>query len=409
MVQESRARWRLRQMVRWGVLLSAVVLAWPWPAGSGASVILPSLSPHAALAGALALRACGILTLLAAPVLVLAVLFPRWFCRHGCPVGLLLECVERVHATPLQRWRRLPAIGNGILLATLGGACLGYPVFLWLDPLALFQGFLNSWRAPLGCAALVTGLGLPLVLLLNLAWPRLWCQRLCPLGAMQELLAVPGRWGRRLARREAASPQKERRGPPQTRRWFLAGFAVGGGVFCARLAAGHSQPPLRPPGSVDEFRFTGLCLRCGNCAQACPARIIQPDLGASGIAGLLTPTLRFDADYCREDCHRCNAVCPSGAITRMSLSEKQRRVIGPAQLDLEICLLAQGRECTACIRRCPYAALHLETSTDGFSTQPRLETAKCTGCGACEAICPVRPRRAIRVLPRPGLRAQYPR
>lgn len=394
-------RW-LRWAARGCVLIAAVLLAWPWRVDSGLSVILPALSPHVALGGIVALRTAGVLALLALPVLVLAVVFPRWFCRHACPVGLLQEGVERWRSSPSRHWRRLPAIGNWMLLVTLSGACFGYPVFLWLDPLALLHGFLNAWRTPLDGAAVIAGAGLPLLLVLAFVLPRLWCQRICPLGATQDLLALPRRWARRMAGGEAA-PLPVKGGRAQTRRWFLAACAGSAGALGVRAVAGHSSPPLRPPGSVDEARFIGLCLRCGNCAQACPARIIQPDLGASGVAGLLTPTLRFRSDYCREDCHRCNAVCPSGAIARMPLAEKQRRVIGPAQVDLDLCLLAEGKECTACIQRCPYEALRLETSADGFATQPHVDLAKCTGCGACEIVCPVRPHRAIRVVPRPGV------
>jgi len=179
------------------------------------------------------------------------------------------------------------------------------------------------------------------------------------------------------------------------------------GAFAIRTVRGQTLPPLRPPGALDEHRFTGVCVRCGNCAQACPSKIIQPDLGTSGLAGFLTPRLRFDEDYCREDCHRCNEVCPSGAIARLSLADKRRRVIGPAEVDLDTCLLVNGRECTACIKRCPYEAVAMQSSDGGFTNLPRVDLAKCTGCGACEAACPVRPRRAIRVVPDDRPRRPY--
>jgi ferredoxin len=83
--------------------------------------------------------------------------------------------------------------------------------------------------------------------------------------------------------------------------------------------------------------------------------------------------------------------------------EKRRRIIGPAEVDRDTCLLVNGRECTACIKACPYEALALDSSDGGFSSEPRVDRAKCTGCGACEAVCPVRPRRAICVVPRPGV------
>jgi ferredoxin-type protein NapF len=173
----------------------------------------------------------------------------------------------------------------------------------------------------------------------------------------------------------------------------MAGFA--GAALFNRFRG--SKRPLRPPGSIDEGRFSGVCVRCGNCGQVCPSRIIRHDAGGHGIASLLTPVVNFDNDYCREDCRRCNEVCPSGAIARLTLEQKRKRIIGLAGIDLDICLLAEGKECTACIRHCPYEAITIQTSDDGFSTVPRLDQSKCNGCGACEASCPTRPRRAVRV------------
>jgi len=392
---DPKNRNRLRQAVRWLVLIAAVVLAWPWRTESSTSVLLPALSPFVAAAGAVSARAMGVLGLLAMPVLLLVLVFPRWFCRHGCPVGFLQEGVERMRPKALARWARWPAIGQWLVWLTLGGALLGYPLFLWLDPLAIFNGFLNGWRQPIAMATLLTGLGLPLLLLLDVALPRLWCQRICPLGAAQDLLAGPRRRLRTQSRSRDRLDLGERSN--HGRRWFFGCLAGAAGAFAARHARGHSASPLRPPGSLNDNQFTGVCVRCGNCAQACPSSIIQPDFGASGLAGFLTPRLRFEEDYCREDCHRCNEVCPSGAIARLSLVNKRRHLIGQARVDLTVCLLAQGRECTACIRKCPYQAIAMKSSDGGFSNEPQVLPDLCNGCGACEAVCPTSPVRAIRV------------
>lgn len=415
---ERTARRRLRQAGRWAVLVAAVALAWPRPTGDAATaVLLPALSPLVALGSILATRTAGVLVLLALPVLALASLFPRWFCRHGCPAGLLQESLERFHPAAPARPARGPEVGTWLVALTLGGAVLGYPLFLWLDPLALFNGFVSAWRGPVVAANLLAGLGLPLLLLFSLVRPRLWCRRLCPLGATQELLAWPRAWLRGRRGRPAPSPPAvskvstpsessapgTRYGPPLARRLFVGGCVGAAGAWFVQATGGRTAPPLRPPGSLPEDRFRGVCIRCGNCAAACPSKIIQPDFGLSGVGGLLTPRLGFEADYCREDCCRCGRVCPSGAIARLSLPEKRRRVIGPAQLNPDTCLLANGRECTACLRACPFGALAMHSADGGFSSEPRVDATRCTGCGACEAICPVRPHRAIRVAARPGL------
>jgi ferredoxin-type protein NapF len=359
--------------------------------------LLPAFSPFIAVCSAISVRGLGVLALLALPVLLLVLVFPRWFCRHGCPVGLLQEVVEKLRRNAFARSLKWPPVGPWLVLLTLGGALLGYPLFLWLDPLAIFNGFLNAFRQPIVPATLLTGLGLPLLLLFDFVLPRIWCQRICPLGATQDLLAWPRRWLR--VRSRCLEPDRATFSAESGcgRRWFLGACAGVAGAFAVRTVRGQTPPPLRPPGSLDERRFTGVCVRCGNCAQVCPSEIIQPDFGTSGVAGFLTPRLRFDDDYCREDCHRCNEVCPSGAIARLSLEEKRRHLIGRAVVDLNLCLLAQGRECTACIQKCPYQAIAMHSADGGFSNEPRVVVERCNGCGACETVCPTRPARAIRV------------
>ena len=263
-------------------------------------------------------------------------------------------------------------------------------------------GYLNSWRQPIALATLLTGLGLPVLLLLDLVAPRLWCQRICPLGATQDSLAWPRRrlaFSLRGADPDSVNPAIQAN---LGRRWFLAAFAGAAGAMALRTVRADSLPVLRPPGSLDDWRFTGVCVRCGNCAHVCPSKIIQPDFGDGGLTSLLAPRLRFDRDYCREDCHRCNEVCPSGAIARLSLIDKRRRVIGRARVDLTVCLLAQGRECTACIQKCPYQVIAMKSADGGFSNEPKVILDLCNGCGACEAVCPTRPERAIRVHVRAG-------
>jgi ferredoxin-type protein NapF len=162
---------------------------------------------------------------------------------------------------------------------------------------------------------------------------------------------------------------------------------------------GSTPPPLRPPGTVDEARFAGLCVRCGSCLRACPTHIIQPDQGGHGIASLLTPTLDFSRDYCHKDCTQCTEVCPSGALAPVTTEEKQRASIGLPRVDMNICLLGDDRECSLCRNWCPYEAITLEFSPVEYTLTPRVDPAKCPGCGACQAVCPTSPIKAIVVHP----------
>jgi len=442
-------RARLRRVVRIAALGTVLVVSsglLPW---EDALAIVPAVSPFVAASSALATRAVGVLSLAAVPVLVLALLRRRWFCRWACPVGLVSETLGRLrsawrgrsepvpsgvegHPPPDNkadgqsaagtetrrasrsrgpRFARWPAVGQWMLLVTLGGACVGYPILVWLDPLGMVTAAVGAWFRPLGLAAVLATAPLAAVLAVSVLLPGAWCGRLCPLGGMQDLLALAARW---LQRREKTPPAAPRGlateapgrdgGRTVGRRLFL-GVGAGGVAALVSEAAGRgAEPPVRPPGAADERRFVGLCIRCGNCVRVCPSQILKPDLDRGGVAGLLAPRVVFDAGYCREDCNACGRVCPSGAIAPLPLEEKCQRTMGVAQVDLHKCLMAGGQHCEACIAACPYRAVERVEPEGAFPAYPypRVTVQACVGCGACEAECPTAPPRAIRVRPDAG-------
>jgi ferredoxin-type protein NapF len=374
----------------------------PWPAA------VASLSPFVAIASLLATRAIQGMTWLGLVVAVIALVRRRWFCRWVCPTGLCADGagmlglrLRRRRARPPalgRRGLRLPALGRWALLLTLGGACAGYPLLLWLDPLAIFSSPFGAFRARGAAAAAWSAALMTSVLLASLILPGAWCGRLCPLGSLQDLLAGAARGARRmLARSRGDEAARPRSGLP--RRVVVGGIA--GLLWAAgtRWARGAAPRPLRPPGAAGEDRFTGLCIRCGNCARACPASIIQPDLGEHGLAGFLAPKLEFKGDYCREDCTLCTEVCPSGAIVRVKPEDKARARIGLPRVDMRSCWLGEDRECSACRNQCPYDAIRYVFSEAEYTLTPRVDPEKCPGCGACEAACPATPAKAIVVVP----------
>ncbi|MBM4039802.1 MAG: 4Fe-4S binding protein [Planctomycetes bacterium] len=374
----------LRTITRCCVLVLGALLAlrfapWPWAATG-----LPALSPFVALCSAAAARAIGIVALLALPVLVLSIALRRGFCRYGCPMGMLLEWAGRLRRGA--RAPRVPRIGQWVLLITLAGSLVGYPLLLWLDPLALFHGFFGALRSPFGALALLSAIGLPAVVLLTLLWPGIWCGRLCPLGAAQDLLDM--------ARQPSTAPAG---GPGVARRSVLAaGLGAAWAFATLRWARAGAPKPIRPPGALDEARFTGVCIRCGNCVRVCPTGILRHD--TASVAGFLAPIAEFRSGYCREECARCGQVCPSGAIARLSLKRKRATPMGIVQVDMGLCALGNGRECSACILRCPYEAITTAFNWDDYTTTLRIDAAKCPGCGACELACPM-PLKAIVVVP----------
>jgi len=378
------------QVVRCVVLVVAVLALSPLVSWRPLAMAIVAASPLVAIASSVATRAVGLASLVAVPVIVIVILRQRWFCRWLCPVGLVSEQVGRLGSAAGCRAPRIAPVGHWLALATLGGACLGYPLFLWMDPLALLASFSGACGTGFVLAANSAAMaGLAIVLLLSLFAPGLWCSRICPLGATQELLALAAKRARR---------QTSDSGEPGWRVGRRIVLAGGMGAACAMLArrsAAGPSPPIRPPGALDEARFRGVCVRCGNCVRRCPTRILYPDLGEHGVLGLLAPVARFDAGYCREDCCRCGEVCPSGAIARIGLAEKKTARMGLARVDMSVCLLSEGRECNLCSNSCPYDAIKMVFSEEDYTTVVTVDRQRCPGCGACEAACPTSPRKAI--------------
>ncbi|NOX55686.1 MAG: 4Fe-4S dicluster domain-containing protein [Planctomycetes bacterium] len=478
-VTASRQRPAIRSVVRTLVLALTVLLLIPPSAAWALAVIVPSLSPFVALTAVVGVHAVSWTVWVGVAVGGIVTVRRRWFCRWICPVGLLADAATRAGLRCGRHAGRLPPVGQWIFWSTVGGACVGYPVLVWLDPLALFSGSFTILINPASGTAWWSLVGLATVLIASAVWPGLWCGRLCPLGAMQDSLGSIGQAIRRLPilrskRRETsidnepddpssyenatstgalvssrlrtghgvaatepvsfqsghgrngavdvragshrssggslgssnASLHSDRGRPNQgsrlavSRRFLLATLLGGVWASAARVLHGKVPPPLRPPGARDETRFVGLCVRCGNCVRVCPVRIIRPDGAEHGLAGLLAPILDFREDYCREDCTRCTQVCPSGALARLTLEEKPAAAIGLAHVDMDLCLLRDERECSACRNSCPYDAIAYVWSDVDYMTTPQIDPEKCPGCGACEQACPTHPTKAIAVRPR---------
>ncbi|MBE0536195.1 MAG: 4Fe-4S binding protein [Phycisphaerae bacterium] len=389
----TRVRPHLRLWVRVACLIAAILCLWPVHAR-----LLPlvgAISPFVAVASLIAVRAFHAVLVLGLIVTLVVLFRHRFFCRWMCPTGLCMDGASNLG----RRLKRKPwqgvSTGRWLLALTLGGALIGCPLFLWLDPLALFSGLFTAAAFPHDLAAWFSAFIFAALLIACILSPNLWCGGLCPSGALQDILAHLSRSVRSFRIKNTCHADT---GHPVARR-TLIGVVLGlGGATIVRGVGGARPRPLRPPGAIDEPTFTSLCTRCGNCLRACPYGIIERDTSGPWTS-LLTPTLTFENDYCRQDCTRCTEVCPNGAIARMPLDAKPNAKIGLPRVDMRICLLGEDRECSACRRWCPYEAIRYIFCEENYTLVPVIDPARCNGCGACQAACPTDPLKAIQVLP----------
>lgn len=141
-----------------------------------------------------------------------------------------------------------------------------------------------------------------------------------------------------------------------------------------KVAAHKAQQ--RPPWATAEAEFTALCSRCGDCARACPTRIIRQGDGGY-------PTIDFSAGECTF-CGDCVTACQTRALQQNTgmAAWQIRATIG------EGCIARKSVECRICGEQCGESAIRFVPQAGGIA-QPQLDTSRCTGCGACVGPCPV--------------------
>jgi len=395
-------------VLRTSSLACAVLPFLPFTEWPTAMACVAAASPFISLSAALGGRTVSLITAACLPLVILAFFKQRWFCRHLCPTGFLLELASFRRRDKFYRIARFPNLANWLLFLGIGMAAAGYPLLMAFDPLTILSGFLSTWQwKNIEWSVYMPALPFMGLVLLNIIWPNLWCQRLCPLGAAQHFLGMAGRPRPKLcivAGRRFLSPQAQKNEHSESlprsgvkRRFFL--LTLLGGIAGLILMPRKSLAAVsfvRPPGSVNENIFTGLCTRCGNCINVCPESIIFPDFGSSGISGFLTPILRFSGKYCNEWCSKCVDSCPTAAIRRISLEQKRLTVIGTSRINKSLCLAwTYKQDCMVCQEFCPYQAIAIVKN--GGVNCPEVNEALCRGCGACESQCPAIPDKAITV------------
>lgn len=153
-----------------------------------------------------------------------------------------------------------------------------------------------------------------------------------------------------------------------------------------------------PPGAQSVENLVSNCTGCQLCVSVCPGEVL---VASKSLFTLNQPQMSYERGYCIEGCTKCSEVCPTSAIKKITVEQKDKIQIGTAVWDAGLCIpLRDGEFCGACGYACPYGAIELTAvdPLDADSPQfPVVDPEKCRGCGACENVCPSRPQKAIYV------------
>lgn len=418
-------------------------------------------------------------------VLVITFLFGRVYCSTVCPLGLLQDAAIRLRKT-VDRRRRFRygradygvhyAVTAFVLIVLAAGGAWALNLVepfsnfgricaaLLRPPLAAGNNALASILAdagyygvhpvqvhPAGTAAVIgAALFLVGVLLLSYHRGRLFCNLLCPTGALLGLVArssvfrividpkgcVECGLCERVCKASCIDSARKRidmaacigcfncieacptvgmafapvrkgdgDAPTDTGRRrvlaaavapVLAGTAGSADTTSRAASTGTSSRPVTPPGAGSEAHFTSTCTACHLCVSACPTRVLAPTFLGYGLDGVFQPRLDFHHSFCNYECAACTTVCPTGALKPLSAWEKKEVQIGTSVFVKEDCIvITKKTDCGACSEHCPTKAVTMVLKDRLFL--PELNNDLCVGCGACEHACPTKPRKAIYV------------
>jgi len=212
------------------------------------------------------------------------VLLGRVFCAWGCPipyVRLWFSSKNRLNQgeglsagapshgvsfsaapSPRKVEHETPAMKDtpGTKYFVLGGALLssaifGFPVFCLICPIGLFFGTLFALARLLRFnEPTFLLLVFPAVLVIEVVFLRSWCRKICPVGALIELVSALNRTLRPHIDRSACLAESQ-------------------GISC--LACKRVCPEGIDLHEKHTGIANGLCTKCGDCIDVCPAKAIS--------------------------------------------------------------------------------------------------------------------------------------
>ena len=266
-------------------------------------------------------------TFLFLAVLLLAPLVGRFFCAWLCPLGVLQSVVHflthprshvrrvctRLPETRVQRIVRWSVFALAAGLVAAGFGALGWA----LTPYSIVGKALIGFAPGLVLAGGV-------LVLAAVGSGRAWCNWVCPMGTLFNLLAQKARYPHTIDLKEgcgacrrcfaASPPAKAKAGDApggMTRRETLSGIGLlavaelaekttDGGYAPVSLPGVPARPAeVLPPGAVDRALFNRLCVGCGACIAACPEKCLVP---STSLKTFGQPKMDFRRSHCRLAC-----------------------------------------------------------------------------------------------------------
>jgi len=398
----------------------------------------------------------GILTCVLT-IFVLTLIFGRIYCSVFCPLGILQDVLnvrrkKNFHYSRTLKFLRYPLL---LLIGTLAVLGTLFPA-TWLIPSSNFVMMLNHlWRPETG--AFVAAWGVLIFLLILVRWKgRLYCNVLCPVGALLSLVSrvsffrvrirpncvhcgmcekvckagcIDSKTGTidaadcvscmdclgacktgALTILPVSLEKLEEKQPGRARRRALislGSLATFGAAWALgkKIAKGRKPDELKadierkvlPPGAWSYEKFRTRCVGCGLCVGVCKGEAIALSMGEHGPLGTLQPFLDYNRGKCLEDCCECMKICPTGAIQDIGLEAKKTLRLGIGGYDPLRCRAFTGEDpCGECEKACPVKAITLVDFKD--KKIPKFNDDLCVGCGACQLACPVEPK-VMRVIP----------
>lgn len=350
---------------------------------------------------------------------LLTFLLGRIYCSTLCPLGLYQELLMFIFRRKCKPQQNRPY--KYFIAALVFGALIGGSIYLirLIDPYTLFGSAISG--AYLG--------GGILILLVALVWfrGRFFCTNICPVGAILGLISKCSLNKIYIEKEKCVScgscaskcpsgcidfknkivdnetcvkclkcldkcpkqaihfgikPKENIAFNPNRRKLLIGGAAlvvlaagIKSGMVLSKNIAAKVKKFILPAGANNTGDFTNRCLNCNLCVQNCPMKIIKKADEEHS-----TVYIDYEDSFCDYNCHKCSEVCPSGAIAKISLEQKQKTQIALAQINEEKCV-----KCGLCVMKCPKEAISKEG--DAF---PKVNPEICIGCGACQKACPVK-------------------